>query len=393
MKSKYLSTKLACYCSYIVQAVINNFLPILFIALQDIYGLGYEKLARIIVFSFVPQIFTDFMSPKIVSKIGYRYSAFFCQALSAAGLFMLAFLPRIIEPYTAIILSVFVYALGSGLIEVVISNMIGRLPTDRRAGNMSVLHSFFCWGQMFTVIVTTVLLALFGFDGWNNIPLIWAVIPFVNMFCFLKVPIVEEPFAPDQHTSAKSLIKSRKFRCYMIMMFCAGACEIAMADWASMFVQQALGVSKVIGDLTGPCSFALFMGVGRIWYAAVSEKISFKKTLIVLCAICFVCYNVVAFCNIPAVSLVFCGLCGFTVSIAWPGIYAVGAGDFAEGKASTYSILATCGDTGCCLGPWILGIVADYAGLNIGFGVVSVFPLILIAATLLSFKSDKKIKG
>ena len=392
MKPKYTLTKLACYIGYIVQAVVNNFLPILFIALQDVYGLGYEKLARLIVFNFVTQMITDLITPKIVAKIGYRKTAIMCQGTAALGLAMLAVLPRFLQnTYLAIILSIIVYAFGSGLMEVIMSPIIEMLPTENKSGNMSVLHSFYCWGQAFTVVISTLLVAIFGYSGWANVPLVWAVLPFLNMFSFFKVPIVE-PDKNEKKAPFKQLIKSHSFRLYMVMMLCAGACEIAMAEWASMFAQQALGVSKVIGDLAGPCAFAIFMGIGRIWYAAVSQKVSFNKTLIVLSAACFVCYIVVAFCNIPMVALIFCAVCGFTVSISWPGIYSAGAKDFPDGSSVMYSVFAMCGDTGCCLGPWVLGIVADSFGLNIGFGVASLFPIIMIICTVLQIKASQKNK-
>jgi len=387
MKSKYTLTKLACYIGYIVQAVVNNFLPILFIALQDVYGLGYEKLARLIVFNFVTQMITDLITPKVVDAIGYRKTAVMCQATAAAGLFMLSVLPKFMSnTYLAIILSIIVYAFGSGLMEVIMSPIIEMLPTDNKSGNMSILHSFYCWGQAFTVIVTTLLVAVFGYKGWANVPLVWAVLPFLNMFSFFKVPIVE-PDKSEKKSPFRVLIKSKRFRIYMLMMLCAGACEIAMAEWASMFAQQALGVSKVIGDLAGPCAFAIFMGLGRIWYAAVSRKVSFNITLIILSVCCFICYVVVALCEIPFVALIFCAVCGFTVSISWPGIYSEGAKHFPEGSSVMYSVFAMCGDTGCCLGPWVLGIVADSFGLNIGFGVASVFPVIMILCAIGQIKN------
>ena len=386
MKSKYTSTKLACYIGYIVQAVINNFLPILFIALQDVYGLGYERLARLIVFNFVTQMVTDLLTPKIVAAIGYRKTAVLCQATAAVGLTLLSVLPRIMgNTYLAIILSIIVYAFGSGLMEVIMSPIIEMLPTDNKSGNMSLLHSFYCWGQAFTVIVTTLLVALFGYKGWANVPLVWAIIPFFNMFSFFKVPIVE-PDKNEKFAPFSVLIKSKCFRLYMIMMLCAGASEIAMAEWASMFVQQGLGLSKVIGDLAGPCTFAIFMGAGRIWYAMVSNRVSFKKTLIYMSIACFICYIAVAICRIEIISLFFCAVCGFTVSISWPGIYSAGAEDFPEGGSVMYSVLAMCGDTGCCLGPWILGVIADSFGLRTGFAVTSLFPFLMIISTFLQIR-------
>ena len=386
MSSKYRSTKLACYVGYIVQAVINNFLPILFIALQDVYELSYEKLARLIVFNFVTQMVTDLITPKIVEKTGYKKAAVICHGAAALGLALLGILPRFIPPYSGIIISIIVYAFGSGLIEVLVSPIIEMLPTTDKSGNMSILHSFYCWGQAFTIIVTTFLVKVFGYGNWTIIPLVWAVLPFINMFFFMRVPVVE-PEKEKKNEGFKELVRNRRFLIYMVMMLCAGATEIAMAEWASMFVQKALGVSKVVGALTGPCAFALFMGIGRMWYAAVAKRVNFRKTLIILSTLCFICYVVVAVCNIPWVSLIFCAICGFTVSISWPGIYSAGAEEFPDGSSVMYSVFAMCGDTGCCLGPWALGIVADSFGLNTGFAVTSVFAVIMIIAVLLLGKS------
>ena len=386
MSSKYRSTKLACYVGYIVQAVINNFLPILFIALQDVYELSYEKLARLIVFNFVTQMVTDLITPKIVEKTGYKKAAVICHGAAALGLALLGILPRLIPPYSGIIISIIVYAFGSGLIEVLVSPIIEMLPTTDKSGNRSILHSFYCWGQAFTIIVTTFLVKVFGYGNWTIIPLVWAVLPFINMFFFMRVPVVE-PEKEKKNAGFKELVRNRRFLIYMVMMLCAGATEIAMAEWASMFVQKALGVSKVVGDLTGPCAFALFMGIGRMWYAAVAKRVNFRKTLIILSTLCFICYVVVAVCNIPWVSLIFCAICGFTVSISWPGIYSAGAEEFPDGSSVMYSVFAMCGDTGCCLGPWALGIVADSFGLNTGFAVTSVFAVIMIIAVLLLGKS------
>ena len=381
MRPHYTATKITCYIGYIVQAIINNFLPILFIALHTEYNLGYEELARLILFNFATQIFSDLVTPKVVNLIGYKKAAVLSQMTAATGLSMLAFLPNIMPAYTGIVISIVIYAFGSGLMEVIMSPIIEMLPTKNKSGNMSILHSFYCWGQAFTVIGTTALIGFFGFADWSKIPIIWAVIPFLNMFAFMCVPVVEP--SPDVKQSGLfELLKTPRFLTYMIMMFCAGATEIAMAQWASMFVQEALGVSKFIGDLTGPCSFAVAMGVGRIWYAAVSAKIDFRKTLIILSMLCFACYLIVALCNIPAVSLVCCAICGFTVSISWPGIYSAGALEFPKGGSVMYSTFAMCGDTGCAMGPWVLGIVADGFGLKVGFGVASVFAVIMIISAL-----------
>ncbi len=388
MKSKYTVTRLACYVGYVVQAVVNNFLPILFIVFQDTYGLSYEQLARIILFNFLTQMVTDFSAPKILSFTGYRKAAMLAHISAAAGLILLGILPRFMEnTYLAIIISMVITAFGSGLIEVILSPMVDLLPTSNKAGTMAILHSFYCWGQAFTIIVTTVMVTFFGFSGWANIPIIWAAIPFVNIFAFCFVPIIE-PTADQKTAGLKQLFKNKSFLLFLIMMLCAGAAEITMAQWASMFAQQSLGVSKAVGDLAGPCAFAIFMGSGRIWYAKASNRVSFKKTVIVLSVLCSVCYIVVGICDIPSVSLICCALCGFTVSIFWPGTYAEGSNVFKNGGPVMFSAFAMLGDIGCSIGPWLSGFVADGYGLNWGFVASAIFPILMIIAVL-SFKKEK----
>lgn len=385
----YTPTKIASYVGLFVQAIVNNFLPILFIALQDVYNIGYEKLGRIIMFNFITQLVTDILTPKIVGVLGYRKTAFMCQGFAALGLSLLSFLPRIMpDPYVGIVISVTVYAFASGLMEVILSPLVEMLPTKNKSGNMSILHSFYCWGQAVTAIVTTFLVSLFGYANWMFIPIIWAIVPFINMFSFLKVPIIE-PEPERKSDSLKKLLSSPLFRCFMVMMLCAGASEIAMAEWASMFAQQALGVSKVIGDLAGPCAFAIFMGTGRLLYARFAERVSFRKTVMVLSALCAACYLTAAFVNIPLLALISCALCGFTVSVMWPGTYSAGSKAFPHGDAVMFSVFAMCGDLGCCLGPWILGIIADIKSLHTGFAVTAVFPVIMLITAIFFFKEDK----
>ena len=388
-KISYTPTKIASYVGFFVQAIVNNFLPILFIALQDVYKIGYEKLGRLIMFNFITQLLTDMLTPKIVGIFGYRKTAFMCQGFAALGLAMLSFMPRVLpDPYVGTVISVMVYAFASGLMEVILSPMVEMLPTKNKSGNMSILHSFYCWGQAVTALATTFLVSLFGYLNWMYIPLIWAIVPFINMFSFLRVPIIE-PEPERKSDSLKKLLSSPLFRCFMVMMLCAGASEIAMAEWASMFAQQALGVSKVVGDLAGPCAFAIFMGTGRILYARFAERLSFRKTLITLSTLCAICYLTAAFSEIPLLALISCAVCGFTVSVMWPGTYSAGAKAFPRGDAVIFSVFAMCGDLGCCLGPWILGIIADVSSLHTGFAVTAVFPLIMLINAIFFFKEEK----
>ena len=387
-KINYTPTKIASYAGLFVQAIVNNFLPILFIALQDVYKIGYEKLGRLIMFNFITQLVTDMLTPKIVGILGYRKCAIMCQGFAALGLTMLSFMPRIMpDPYVGIVISVMVYAFASGLMEVILSPMVEMLPTKNKSGNMAVLHSFYCWGQAVTTLVTTLLVSLLGYVNWMYIPILWAIVPFINMFSFIKVPIIE-PEPERKSDSLKTLLSSPLFRCFTVMMVCAGASEIAMAEWASMFAQQALGVSKVVGDLAGPCAFAICMGTGRILYARFSAKLSFRKTVIVLSALCAACYLTTALTGIPILALVSCAVCGFTVSVMWPGTYSAGAKAFPRGDAVMFSVFAMCGDLGCCLGPWILGIIADIKSLHAGFAVTALFPIIMLITAIFFFKEE-----
>ena len=392
MKNNFRITKFVCYIGFVVQAIINNFLPILFVCLQDNYGLNYEKLARLIVVNFGAQMCVDLLTPKISKHLGYRATAFLSQFTAALGLVMMAVLPNVMtNKYLAISISAIMYACGSGLMEVILSPMVEILPSDNKRGSMQILHSFYCWGQAFTIIGTTILIGLLGSKNWSFVPLVWAIIPLGNAFCFLKVPIITPP-ADQKLASLGSLLKRRQFRGYMIMMLCAGAAEITMAQWASLFAQRGLGVSKVIGDLAGPCAFALFMASGRVIYGINAKKIDFKKAMLTLSAFSAVCYLGVAVTQNPVLSLCFCAVCGLTVSIFWPAIYSQGAIDFRDGGMVMYSVFAMCGDVGCALGPWILGIVADKFGLNLGFGVTSVFSVLMLVCTFAFVKSKKYCK-
>ncbi|MBR4072901.1 MAG: MFS transporter [Clostridia bacterium] len=391
MSKRYGFTKFSCYIGLVVQAIVNNFLPILFIALQENYGLSYEQLGRIILINFGTQIFADFMSPKLANRFGYKITAFLCQFLAALGLSSLAVLPLIIKnTYIAIIIPVIIYAFGSGIMEVILSPMVELLPSKNKGAGMAFLHSFYCWGQAFTVIGTTALVKIFGYGNWNFIPLVWAVIPFLNMFSFFAVPIIE-PTEDDKKAKISFLLKDKTFICFMIFMVCAGASEITMAEWASLFAQRALGISKVAGDLLGPCAFAIFMGSGRIIFGALSGKISVRKVFIINNILCAICYLLVAFCNISVAALIACALCGFSVSLSWPGTYSMATAHFHTAGTAMFSVLALCGDFGCSFGPWLLGFVADLTGLHSGFAVSAFFPLIMIV-TALFFLKEKDCK-
>ena len=389
MSLSYKSTKIACFIGFVVQAIINNFLPILFIIFNTRYHLNYEQLGRLLFVNFFVQLVVDALTPIVVKKIGYRGAAIACHGLAAVGLCLLGILPLLFPShiYTCLIVAIIVYASGSGIIEVCISPIVEMLPGDKKGADMAFSHSFYCWGQAFTVIVSTLLLLLLGQSKWQLIPIVWAIIPFMNMFSFMRVPIVEGNDDPVGKT-AKTLFKNRDFWIFAIVMICAGASEITMAEWASIFTQQALGVSKTIGDLLGPCAFAICMGSGRVIFGLLDGKFNPKKALVINNVFCICCYAGVAICNIEWLSLVFCALCGFTVSLSWPGTYSMAARHFPTGGTLMFSILALSGDLGCSIGPWIMGIVANNSNLQTGFLVSAIFPAVMVLTASLLRKEN-----
>lgn len=379
MSASYKSTKIACFIGFVVQAIINNFLPLLFIIFNTRYHLNYEQLGRLLFVNFFVQLIVDAITPAIVRQIGYRGAAIACHGLAAVGLCLLGILPLLFSEhiYTCLITSIIIYAAGSGIIEVCISPMVELLPGDKKGADMVFTHSFYCWGQAFTVLVSTLLVFLIGQDNWQFIPIIWAIIPLLNMFNFMRVPVIEQPDDPISQT-ANTLFKNRDFWIFAVIMICAGASEITMAEWASIFTQQALGVSKTVGDLLGPCAFAVCMGSGRVIFGLLDGKFNPKKALIINNILCALCYVGVAVCNIPVLSLIACALCGFSVSLSWPGTYSMAARHFPTGGTLMFSILALCGDLGCSIGPWLMGIVANTTTLETGFLVCAIFPAIMV---------------
>ncbi len=379
MLKSYKSTKIACFIGFVVQAIINNFLPLLFIIFNTKYNLNYEQLGRLLFINFFVQLIVDAITPAIVKKIGYRGSAIACHGLAAVGLCMLGILPLLFPTkiYFCIVAAIIVYAAGSGIIEVCISPMVELLPGDKKGADMAFTHSFYCWGQAFTVLVSTLLIFLLGQNHWQFIPILWAIIPFLNMLHFMRVPVIEQPDDPVTKT-ANTLFKNRDFWIFAVVMVCAGASEITMAEWASLFAQKALNVSKTTGDLLGPCAFAVCMGSGRVIFGLLDGKFNPKKALILNNILCVLCYVGVAICNIEWLSLVVCALCGFSVSLSWPGTYSMAARHFPTGGTLMFSVLALCGDLGCSMGPWIMGIVANSSTLETGFLVSAIFPAVMV---------------
>lgn len=409
MKYTYKKTVYACYIGYITQAIVNNLAPLLFIIFQQDFNLSYEKLGRLVFLNFGVQILTDLAAVRYADKIGYRKLTVLAHVLCATGLICLGVLPKVMpNSYLALSIAVIIYAVGGGLIEVLISPIVEALPGDAKASAMSLLHSFYCWGQMAVVLISTILLKIVGYQIWFILPIMWSIVPIFNTFVFTKVPLV--PLVKEEHRiPVKELFQSKFFRIALILMLCAGASELTMSQWASIFAQRGLGVDKVFGDLLGPCLFAIFMGIGRTLYGILGERLNIKKALLGSAILCVLCYGITIFSRIPVVSLLGCASCGFSVSLMWPGTFSLSAKRQPLGGTAMFGLLAVMGDVGGAIGPWMAGIVSEstniinrpiqflfgsnieleQVGLKMGLLAAIIFPIIMIAG-LIAIGKEKR---
>lgn len=381
----YKRTKLSCYTGYFVQAIINNLPPLLFIVFNQKFGIGLNRLSLLITVNFVSQILIDLFAVKFSDKIGYKKLSVLSQAITTAGLICLAVLPNIINAFTGILIAILLNAVGSGLMEVIISPIIEAIPGDKKTSQMAFLHSFYCWGQVFVVLATTILVKILGKDNWHWIPLVWAILPLFNTISFLKCRMPEN-LAAEKQTPLGRLFFKRTFVIMLILMLCAGASELGMSQWASYFAETALHVTKQVGDILGPCMFAVLMGLGRVLFGIFGEKLKIKTALAVSALLCAASYIAVSVSGNQYVSLIFCAFTGMCISIMWPGTFSLAAKEFPDGGNSMFALLALMGDVGCTLGPWIVSFTALQffdGNLKGGIGFGSVFPIIMIIAVLL----------
>ena len=398
MDRTYKNTLHACYLGYISQAIVNNLAPLLFIIFQNQFNISFEMIGRLILINFGTQLVVDALTVKFVDKIGYRISVVTAHFFCTIGLIGLGILPVIMPvPYLGLIVAVVLYAIGGGLIEVLISPIVDSIPGDAKASAMSLLHSFYCWGQFAVVLISTVFIKIAGEGLWNILPVIWAVVPAYNLFKFMRVPMV--PAIPEhERFPVKRLLKSRLFLIAMLLMVCAGASELAMSQWSSLFAQKGLKVSKFMGDLLGPCLFAVLMGTVRILYGVYGHRINLKKALLASSVLCLSCYTIAVFVQVPIISLLSCALCGLSVALMWPGIFSLTSEKYPGGGTAMFGILAIFGDLGCSVGPWVAGLISDYSqksvslvglgatyglnaqqvGLKTGIFAAAVFPLLMI---------------
>ena len=388
---KYQKTLAACYLGFVTQAIAANFAPLLFLTFQNTYGISLEKIALIPVVFYLTQLLIDLGATKFADKIGYRICVVTSQVVSAAGLVLLAILPEILPlPFLGILIAVIFYAVGSGLVEVLVSPIVEACPFENKDGRMSLLHSFYCWGAVGVILGSTLFFAVFGIEHWRILTLIWALVPLVNIFQFLTCPI--ERLAED----GKSLPLGKLFRMpllwmMILLMICSGASEATMAQWASAFTESALGVSKTVGDLAGPCLFAAFMGISRILYGKMSTKLNLTKAMLLSDLLCVACYLLASLSPLPILGLAGCALCGFSVGIMWPGTISLSSQKCPQGGTAMFAVLALAGDFGSTVSPAIAGSLSEMAGGNLKAGLLAAtfFPILLVVRL---FVFNRKIK-
>lgn len=387
-KRTFTGTKTACYTGYLVQGIINNIAPLLFVIFSDKFNITLEKLSLLITINFATQLIVDTLSIKFVDIIGYKPLAIVSQGIAFLGLTCLGILPNIMtNSYLGIVISIVLSAIGSGITEVIISPIVESIPGEKKTSEMSLLHSFYCWGQVFVVLLTTIMIRLLGNDLWYIAPILWAFIPLANTINFISVPI-QPNLTKEEKIPFLKLLFSKQFLLCIVIMICSGASEIGMSQWSSYFAEAGLKVTKMTGDLLGPCLFAILMGTGRMIFGFVGEKINLKIALCFSAGLCATCYLGTCYINSPVLSLLACALTGITVSIMWPATLSLAARLFPNGGGSMYSVLALSGDTGCTLGPWFISFmtiqmsqsITSGESLKTGLGFGALFPLLMIIA-------------
>lgn len=390
-QKNYKKTLVACYLGFVTQAITANFTPLLFLTFKDTYEITLDKIALIPLVFYLTQLLVDLAATKFADKIGYRTCVVASQVLSTVGLVLMAVLPEVLPvPFIGILISVVLYAIGSGLVEVLLSPIVEACPFENKDGMMSLLHSFYCWGAMGVILGSTLFFAVFGVENWKILTFIWALVPLFNTFNFLNCPI-ERLDEDGKSMGVSKLLKTPIFWLMILLMVCSGASEATMTQWASAFTESAIGVSKAIGDLAGPCLFAMFMGISRMLYGKFSEKLDLSKVMLICGTMCVGCYLLASLSALPILGLAGCALCGLAVGIMWPGSISISSQNCPKGGTAMFAFLALAGDLGAMVSPAMVGSLSEMAGGNLktGLFVATLFPIILVVG-LIILRSVKK---
>ena len=392
MKYSYDCTMRACFTGYIVQAIVNNFVPLLFLTFQRTYHIPLQQITLLVTFNFGIQLLTDLLSVAFVDRMGYQASMVLAHILSALGLICLTVLPEWMgHPFAGILISVIVYAVGGGLLEVLVSPVVEACPSTHKEKAMSMLHSFYCWGHVGVVLSSSIFFKLAGIENWKLLAVLWAVIPILNALIFTRVPIAPVLPEGEEGMTIGTLFQNRTFWLLFVMMICAGASEQSVSQWASLFAEKGLGISKTAGDLAGPMAFAFLMGASRAFYGNYGEKINLDRFMAVSSVLCILSYLCLVFMPVPVLSLAGCALCGLSVGIMWPGTFSRASKALPAGGTALFALLALGGDIGCSGGPTLVGMVSGMCKGNLKIGILAalIFPVLLLTGAKFETKKDK----
>ena len=380
MKMNYKTTVVACFVGYIVQAIVNNFVPLLFLTFQRSYGIALSRITLLVTINFGVQLLVDLLSARFLDRIGYRCAAILAHVCAAAGLVLLTILPEIMEPFFGILCAVIVYAIGGGILEVLVSPIMESCPTDNKEKAMSLLHSFYCWGHVGVVLVSTLFFRMAGIENWRILAMIWAFIPACNAIVFAKTPIASLIAEGEKGMTTIQLLSSRTFWILMIMMICSGASEQAVSQWASAFAERGLGLTKAAGDLAGPMTFAVLMGLSRLLYGRYGERMDLDRFMSASALLCVAAYLIISLSPYPFLSLLGCALCGLSVGIMWPGTFSKASAMLRNGGTTMFALLALGGDLGCSGGPTVVGMVSGIFADRLQPGILAavMFPLLML---------------
>lgn len=390
MAKNYEKTIRACFIGYIVQAIVNNFAPLLFITFQTTYDIPLAQITTLITINFALQLMTDLAAAYFTDKIGYRASVLIAHTMAALGLIGLAVFPSVMpSPFVGLVMAVVLYAIGGGLLEVIVSPMVEACPSEHKDRTMSMLHSFYCWGSVGVIIVSTLVFWLFGIQNWRILATLWAIVPIANGIAFINVPIISMEESTGESTPMSQLFKIKMFWIFIVLMCCAGASELVISQWASAFAEKALGISKSLGDLLGPTLFAVLMGLSRVIYGKYGDKIGLDRMMILSCALCVIAYLMIALFDSAVIGLTGIAISGFAVGIMWPGTYSKAAGVMKGGGTAMFAFLALAGDLGCTSGPTFAGWTAAIFGDNLKVGILcaTVFPAVMLMTLLMTRNS------
>lgn len=390
MAKNYEKTIRACFIGYIVQAIVNNFAPLLFITFQTTYDIPLAQITTLITINFALQLMTDLAAAYFTDKIGYRASVLIAHTMAALGLIGLAVFPSVMpSPFVGLVMAVVLYAIGGGLLEVIVSPMVEACPSEHKDRTMSMLHSFYCWGSVGVILVSTLVFWLFGIQNWRILAALWAIVPIANGIAFINVPIISMEESTGESTPMSQLFKIKMFWIFIVLMCCAGASELVISQWASAFAEKALGISKSLGDLLGPTLFAVLMGLSRVIYGKYGDKIGLDRMMILSCALCVIAYLMIALFDSAVIGLTGIAISGFAVGIMWPGTYSKAAGVMKGGGTAMFAFLALAGDLGCTSGPTFAGWTATVFGDNLKVGILcaTVFPAVMLMTLLMTRNS------